>query len=118
MECDLNCRSARVIVEAFIELQCKDSTAAWPILQKVALHYDPQDVAVIIHQMPLPYHRNAFLLTEVNVFNNYRPQTKLQKGNVFTSVCQTFFMFDTFQNYSSLDIPEILQISRKMLIYK
>ena len=66
----LDCRSARVIVEAFIELQCKDSAAAWPVLQKVALHYDPQDVAVIIHQMPLPYHRNAFLLTEVNVFNN------------------------------------------------
>ena len=116
MECDLNCRSARVIVEAFIELQCKDSTAAWPILQKVALHYDPQDVAVIIHQMPLAYHRNAFLLTEVNVFNNYRPQRSCKKVMFSQASVERFFMFDTFQNYSSLDIPEILLITRKMLI--
>ena len=58
-------RSSRVVVEAFLETNCPDSRRAWPELNAVAEHYTTGDVAVIVHQVPLPYHRNSMICTQV-----------------------------------------------------
>ena len=58
-------RSAKVVLDVYLELNCKDSLPSWNTLRKVAAHYDPVDVSVVIHHFALPYHTNGFLLTQV-----------------------------------------------------
>ena len=60
----------KVKIEAFIELLCPDSRAAYPVLKRVAEHYGEENVELVFHQMTLPYHRNAFIATQVGV-NHY-----------------------------------------------
>ena len=59
---------APIVLEAFIELNCGDSAAAFPELIALSQHYGPETVDVIFQQLPLPYHRNAFLQTQVHVY--------------------------------------------------
>ena len=50
---------SQVLLEAFLECLCSDSEYAWPILKNVSEHYGT-DLALVIHQSPLPYHRHGF----------------------------------------------------------
>nr|AIU94784.1 hypothetical protein [Phragmatopoma lapidosa] len=54
----------KVRVDAFIELNCPDSSAAWPMLKQVAEFYGRDDLELAVHQFSLPYHRNAFICTQ------------------------------------------------------
>merc|ERR1711893_588411 len=56
--------SGKVVLETFIELNCPDSAAAFPVLKRVVEHYGPQNVELRVNQLPLPYHRNAFVSTQ------------------------------------------------------
>jgi len=58
-----NYPAASVTIEAFLELNCPDSLEAWPQLKMVYEHYAGQ-VNLLVHQIPLPYHRNAYLCTQ------------------------------------------------------
>ena len=53
-----------VRLEAFIELICSDSLAAYPVLRQVSEYYGDQ-VDVVLHQLVLPYHRQAWIVTQV-----------------------------------------------------
>jgi len=53
-----------VILEMFLEVHCSDSAYEWGIIKTVQEHYGPDKLDVVIQQMPLPYHRNAFLATQ------------------------------------------------------
>jgi len=57
---------SQVKLEAFIEVHCPDSRAAWPILKSVAAYYGADKLQLVVQQLPLPYHRNAFLATQVS----------------------------------------------------
>ena len=54
-----------VTLEAIVELNCPDSLAAWAELKQVYSYYAGR-VNLIVHQLPLPYHRNGFLSTQVS----------------------------------------------------
>lgn len=54
----------KVELEAFLEVLCSDSRDAWPILKEVQAHYTNERLDLLIQQLPLPYHRNAFLATQ------------------------------------------------------
>ena len=61
-------------MEVFLGLLCPYSRDAWEDdLKPIAEKYSdrPDDVVVIIQQMILPYHRNAYMATEVNSFEKY-----------------------------------------------
>jgi hypothetical protein len=53
-----------VKLEIFIEVHCPDSLAAWPIMKAVSDHYTTSRLNLVVHQLPLPYHRNSFLATQ------------------------------------------------------
>jgi len=53
-----------VKLEVFIEIHCPDSLAAWPILKSVQEHYGSTKLDLVVQQLPMPYHRNAFLATQ------------------------------------------------------
>eukprot|EP01006_Ploeotia_vitrea_P039578 TRINITY_DN66360_c3_g1_i1.p2 TRINITY_DN66360_c3_g1~~TRINITY_DN66360_c3_g1_i1.p2 ORF type:complete len:221 (+),score=102.86 TRINITY_DN66360_c3_g1_i1:1-663(+) len=51
---------AKVTIDAYIDLMCPDTAAAWPALHNVTKHYSGSDVNVVLHLFPLPYHHNSF----------------------------------------------------------
>lgn len=53
-----------VSLEIFIELNCPYSEAGLPIVQQVAEYYGSAQLDLIVHELPLPYHRNGFLSTQ------------------------------------------------------
>lgn len=52
--------SAPVRLEAFVDLLCPDSKAAWPVIQDVYNSYTGDVLELVVHLFPLPYHTNAF----------------------------------------------------------
>ena len=58
---------APIVLEAFIELNCGDSAAAFPELIALSQYYAPEIFDLVFQQLPLPYHRNAFLQTQVSL---------------------------------------------------
>ena len=59
--------ATRVLIEAFLDINCPDSAAIWDDIQKVAAHYHPDNVSVKVLWSPLPYHRNTIISTQVNI---------------------------------------------------
>ena len=57
--------SAPVQIEVFLELLCPDSRDAWRILKTLSRVYEATKVRIVIHQFPLPYHSNGFVVTQV-----------------------------------------------------
>ena len=55
---------APVHLEAFMDLICPDSKAAFPTLLEVADHYG-QVLSLNMLMFPLPYHRVAYLASQV-----------------------------------------------------
>jgi len=55
--------NAPVVVDAFVDLLCPDSAAAWPTLLQVTQHYG-NNVQLLAHTFPLPYHTNAFIANQ------------------------------------------------------
>jgi len=52
--------TAPVVLEAFLDMLCPDSAAAWPTMKAVVAAY-PSDVYFLMHTFPLPYHTNGFI---------------------------------------------------------
>ncbi|CAO2833765.1 unnamed protein product [Amaranthus hypochondriacus] len=48
-----------ILIEAFFDPVCPDSRDAWPPLKHVLQHYG-NNVSLIVHPFPLPYHDNAY----------------------------------------------------------
>ncbi|CAH1784197.1 unnamed protein product [Owenia fusiformis] len=67
---------ASVTVEMYGELLCPYSKAQWPILKQVADHYGEDRLRLVVHQNPLPYHRNGFLVSQgVLLMQDKKPES-------------------------------------------
>ena len=55
--------SSPVVVDAFFDLLCPDSKAAWPTVKALIAAY-PSQLYVLLHTFPLPYHTNAFIANQ------------------------------------------------------
>lgn len=58
--------SSPVQLEIFLDPLCPDSRDAWPIVTQVSKHYQ-DDVSLLVHVFPLPYHRYSFSASQVIV---------------------------------------------------
>jgi protein-disulfide isomerase len=54
---------AHVVVEMFLDLLCPDCKAAWPTVLQVIAAYGTR-IHFRIHTFPLPYHTNAFVVSQ------------------------------------------------------
>lgn len=52
--------TAQVLLEAHVDLMCPDCAAAEPTLQQIAQHYGGDQLQLVYHLFPLPYHTWAF----------------------------------------------------------
>lgn len=59
---------SQVQLDAFLDLACPDSKAAFPVLEAVADHYGVTNLRLNAIMFPLPYHRAAWLSTQVRTF--------------------------------------------------
>ena len=59
--------NASVQIEMFVELLCGDCEYAWDVLKQVATYYWRDRLRLTVHFFSLPYHRNAFLATQVKL---------------------------------------------------
>ena len=66
-----NPSAATIKLEAFLDLNCKDSAAAWSVLKQVADRYGRHQLNLVIQQLPLPYHKHAFLCAQVNIVSQH-----------------------------------------------
>jgi hypothetical protein len=55
--------TAPVVLDAFFDLLCPDSSAAWPTIKKVIAVY-PTQLYFLLHTFPLPYHTNSFIANQ------------------------------------------------------
>lgn len=87
--------SAKVILEAFFDLQCPDSKASNPTVNQLLSEYPQDSFSLVVHLFPLPYHRNAFYASQAaNVIRHYSPRT----GLVFDWFDAYFAAQDNFTN--------------------
>lgn len=56
----LGAAAADVTINAFVDIQCPHSKAAWPTLLDVLEHYHGKSVSVTVHLMTLSNHRQAW----------------------------------------------------------
>ncbi len=52
--------AADVTLDAFIDIQCPHSRAAWPILMAVLDHYEGKSLSLRVHMITLSNHRQAW----------------------------------------------------------
>ena len=93
--------TAPVVLEAFFDVLCPDSKAAWPIVQQVLSTY-PDTVYFLLHTFPLPYHTWAFIANEgVHVID------ALTGGNLTAVRAYTDLLFniqESYYNNNTLDL--------------
>ncbi|ELR12897.1 uncharacterized protein ACA1_095270 [Acanthamoeba castellanii str. Neff] len=84
---------AAIKLEAFVDLQCPDSKAVWPILLQLAKHYGPHKLQLVATLFPLPYHHNAFFAAQARP-----PFPELARNNtVFWDYAQ--YLYDQQDNW-------------------
>lgn len=54
----------KVKLTIYIDLNCPYSMEAMPVVKNVSNHYGSDRLDLVVQQLPLPYHRNAFLCTQ------------------------------------------------------
>ena len=85
--------TAPVVLEAFFDLLCPDSKAAWPVVKQLLEHY-PQSVYFLMHTFPLPYHTFSFLANE-----GAHVMDALTGGNTTAVRAYTDLLFDVQEAY-------------------
>lgn len=60
---DILAKKILVDFEVFLELNCPDSKATWPVMKRVAKDFAPKGVRLTVHQFALPYHQYGYLST-------------------------------------------------------
>jgi protein-disulfide isomerase len=54
----------KVKLSIYVDLNCPYSNAALPVVKNVSNYYGNSKLDLVVQQLPLPYHRNAFLCTQ------------------------------------------------------
>ena len=92
---------SNVTIEFYFDLACPDSKAAWPVMQELVKEWGEDNLGVILHLFPLPYHHNGFLAAQsVALAEKIKPGT-------FTQMVDTLFTNQlTFWDNHSMDKTE------------
>ena len=85
--------TAPVVLEAFFDLLCPDSKAAWPTVKQVLSAY-PDTVYFLLHTFPLPYHTWSFIANE-----GAHVMDELTGGNLTAVRAYTDLLFDIQDQY-------------------
>jgi predicted DsbA family dithiol-disulfide isomerase len=94
-----------VTVEIFIDLNCPDSMNAWPIMKQVQAYYGHDKLDLIVQQMPLPYHRNAFLNTQGRYLIENSTDAEV-RSHLFDYIESALSMWSNFSTANTVNMTE------------
>jgi len=86
----------------FLEVHCSDSEREWPIIKKVQEHYGNDRLDVIVQNMVLSYHRNAFLGTQ----GLFLIQNSSVSNKVFDYLEESMKMALNYSTAATVDMTE------------
>jgi len=89
-------------LEIFIDLNCPDSLAQWEILKPVQVHFGTDKLDLVVQQMPLPYHRNAFLCTKGMYVIDNSPAS----NSLFAYIEESMTMWRNFSTVNTVNMSE------------
>jgi len=92
----------QVQLEIFIDLHCPDSQFGWNLVKGVREHYGPAKLDLVVQQMPLPYHRNAFLATQ----GLYVIMNSAVSSQVFRYIEESLLLWRNFSTSGTLNKTE------------
>jgi protein-disulfide isomerase len=98
---------AHVVVEMFLDLLCPDCKAAWPTVLQLIQAYGTR-IHFRIHTFPLPYHTNAFVVSQgLHVVAN---ATNRNLDAIFQSTTQIFENQQIWYNAAtkSMTMPQVV----------
>jgi len=101
--CRNDSQQSKVLLEMFIEVYCTDSQHGWGIMKQVQAHYGTDKLDVVIQQMPLPYHRNAFLGTQ----GLYLIHNSSVSDKVFDYLEESFNMAWNYSTAATREMTEV-----------
>ncbi|MCO5554698.1 hypothetical protein L7F22_008231 [Adiantum nelumboides] len=100
-----------VLLEAFFDPLCSDSADAWPVVKKIAQHYQ-DDLLLIVHPFPLPYHHNAFLACRaLNIINKLNSTLTYPLLELFFENQDSFSTSQTLEEAPSSVIERIIGLT-------
>jgi len=91
-----------VTLEIFIDLHCPDSLAQWQILKPVQIHFGTDKLDLVVQQMPLTFHRNAFLATK----GMYVIQNSSVSAGLFAYIEESMTLWTNFSTAATVDKTE------------
>ena len=99
--------TAPVVIDAFFDLLCPDSKAAWPIVKSVIAAY-PSQLYLLLHTFPLPYHTNSFIANQGLHVIDHSSQHNRTALTAFTDLM--FSIQSEFYNAATVDstITEVI----------
>eukprot|EP00250_Pteridium_aquilinum_P035302 c9100_g1_i1 orf=146-844(+) len=103
--------SSPVLLEAFIDPLCSDSAYAWPVVKKIAQYYQ-DDLILIVHPFPLPYHHNAFFACRaMHIINTLNSSLTYPLLELFFANQDSFSTSQTLQETPSSVVERIVELA-------
>jgi len=104
---------AHVVIEMFLDPLCPDCQATWPIVQQVIQAYGTK-IHFRFHTFPLPYHTNAFLVSQsIHVVANY---TNRNTNAIYEYTTKIFEGQDQFYNGATINLT-MPQVAEKLATF-
>jgi len=107
-----------VVLGVVIDINCPDSRDGWAMLKRVQAHYGTDKFDLMIHQMPLPYHRNAFLCTQgMYVIAEEFKNTTVADG-LFDYIEESMRLWSNFSTANTINMtePQVLDMIGDMAV--
>ncbi|KAH7352141.1 hypothetical protein KP509_19G031900 [Ceratopteris richardii] len=108
---DTSSSSSPVLLEAFIDPLCSDSADAWPTVKRIAQHFQ-DDLMLIVHPFPLPYHHNAFFACRaMHIINKLNSTLTYPLLELFFENQDSFSTSGTIEETPSSVIERIVELA-------
>nr|AOS49624.1 hypothetical protein [Davallia tyermanii] len=107
--------SSPVLLEAFFDPLCPDSADAWPVVKKIAQYFQ-DDLLLIVHPFPLPYHHNAYFASRaLHIINNLNSSLTYPLLELFFENQDSFSTSETLAEAPSSVVDRIVQLAADSL---
>jgi len=101
-------KAAEITIDAFVDIQCPHSKAAWPTLLEVIAHYEKSSVSLKVHLMTLSNHRQAWDMS-LGIFAFADGDAKkFYDFATFLYECQSEFYNNKFVHKTHNDLRELI----------
>ena len=100
--------NAPIVLEVFLDLVCPDSARAWHMLHQLREDHSDEDLKIIVHAYELPYHRNAYTMSQVGSLSHYSSMEIKSDDKVSVSYWEAALMLWSWWRHQMETFPALL----------